>query len=152
MSFYHANSFSTSLPCLFSFLFILASFSVCFSLPVPFSLSLPPVLVPLSHSFSLSFSSTSLLLPFSFAVLPHSPSCLLFFFSTFLSFSLSELTVCLSGKEGLCDANRSNADYSQRTLTHTHTHLSQRQLISQDVDTAQGHRIAPVGNSACDCV
>lgn len=41
-----------------------------------------------------------------------------------------------------------------RTHMHTraHTHLSRRQLIHQDVNIVQGHRTAPVGNSAHDCV
>lgn len=35
---------------------------------------------------------------------------------------------------------------------NAHAHLSQRQLINQDVNIVQGHRTAPVGNSARDCV
>lgn len=42
-------------------------------------------------------------------------------------------------KEGLCDANRSNPG-----ITINKTHIWQRQLISQDVDTTQGQQ-----NSSC---
>lgn len=103
----------------------------------------------LLRHLSFFFLSLSLFSLSSTSLLPHvlflfSPSSLLvFLFSAILSFcSLSDLTARLSGgkkKEGLCDANRSNPG-----ITINKTHIWQRQLISQDVDTTQGQQ-----NSSC---
>lgn len=46
-------------------------------------------------------------------------------------------------KEGLCDANRSNPG-----ITINKTHIWQRQLISQDVDTTQGQQSSSCGEQS----
>lgn len=106
------------------------------------SLPAPPVLFFVS--LALSF--------FTFLHLPP-PSCPFSFLSvippcfSFLRFSVLLLPLWLDSsslvgvkkKEGLCDANRSNPG-----ITINKTHIWQRQLISQDVDTTQGQQ-----NSSC---
>lgn len=100
----------------------------------------------LSFFFSLALSF------FTFLHLPP-PSCpfffslrhpSLFFFSPLFCPFAPSLTWQLVSrgvkkKEGLCDANRSNPG-----ITINKTHIWQRQLISQDVDTTQGQQ-----NSSC---
>ncbi len=123
---------ASSSPLYHSVFLVVASFSISSSLP-------PLLFIFFSFFYFLSFSPPLCSGPFQLMSFP----TLSFILPVFYLFSLFELTACLLGKEGLFDANRSNRLHSAHT--HTHSHQSQKQLISQDVDTTQGHRTAPVG-------
>lgn len=110
------------------------------------SLPTPPVLFFFLSLSLFSLSSTSLLPHVPFSFLSVIPPCF-----SFLRFSVLLLPLWLDSsslvgvkkKEGLCDANRSNPG-----ITINKTHIWQRQLISQDVDTTQGQQSSSCGEQS----
>lgn len=109
------------------------------------SLPAPPVLFFFSRPLFFHFPPPPSSLMSFFFSLRH-PS--LFFFSPLFCPFAPSLTWQLVSrgvkkKEGLCDANRSNPG-----ITINKTHIWQRQLISQDVDTTQGQQSSSCGEQS----